>query len=155
MNIRTLTVAATAGLASLTGLMPQSCGPELTPDANAPAVSQEDPACNNVIRWEGRGPVKAVDANDNNEQRLLDQGKVTSTGSENYAHVSGHFSTHGAVFRSGPSLQNGSWIEWDCSYYTVTGRGSGRPGNSFVLPRGLTVQYSGCGGVCFVFAVKS
>lgn len=124
----------------------------LTPD-DAPPVTRET-QCSGTISWDGRSPVRVVWDSGNNVQQLLDQGNAVNQGYSGSDWISGHYSSHGAIFRAGPNLQIGDTILYDCVRYKVTGRGSGTAGSTMAIREGLTVQYSGCGSVCFVFATQ-
>lgn len=151
--IRNFAFSAVALLGSC-GAVDQ-CAP--VPPGPAPteevAVASENSDCNNTISWHGRSPVHVPKSRDDREiTRLIDSGNAVNLGLPGQAHVAGHYSSKGAIFRSGPTLSVGDSIEYDCQQYTVTGRGSASAGTPWRGRDGLTVQYSGCGSVCLVFA---
>jgi hypothetical protein len=137
MKLRSLLLAFPLVLTSC----PQSCVP-----------------AGNTISWEGRSPVGYVhipvtDAASTREaQRSLDAGNVVDIGYAGHRHLAGHYSSHGAVFHAGPNLQPGSEVVLDGETFTVTRVVSAQPGDPPNIPAGLTVQYTGCGGVCLVRA---
>lgn len=143
--IRTLAFASVAGLAALGG-----GGPRCTPEPPSPS-----PTCEETISWAGRSPVHVVRVPGGPGQNHLDRGRAVNIGVDEYHHVAGHYSSHGSIFRSGPSLDVGENINYDCENFTVVGRGAHYPGAEIDLRLGLTVQYSGCGGVCLVYADKA
>lgn len=134
---------AFAGAVFFGGYLPSGCTPAPPPDLGT---------CEETISWSGRTPVHVERAPDYDPQALLDQGNAVNIGQEGYDHVAGHYSTHGAIFRKGKSLKTGDPVWYDCTPYVVTGRGSSHAGVVFEFQPGLTIQYSGCGGVCLVFA---
>lgn len=109
-----------------------------------------------MISWEGRSPVEVVWISASTGEGLqraqaaLDDGLVVDVGEPGRHHVAGHFSSHGAVFRAGPNLVPGAEVRFDGAVYVVTGTESARAGDPPNWREGLTVQYSGCGGVCLV-----
>lgn len=128
-----------------------------TPDRCAPApatVEKEAPAvCENVLSWHGRSPVNVPHASAP-AQGLIDQGNAVNIGWDGSEYIAGHYSSHGSVFRSGPSLSGGDEINYDCQTYVVYDRASAHAGDDLgdFIREGLAIQYSGCGGVCVVYA---
>lgn len=116
------------------------------------------PAGPGTVSWEGRSPVEYVtipivdDASQARAQKALDAGKVVEIGEPGYRQVAGHYSSHGSVFHAGPELDVGDWVQFDGETFTVTGRDSAQPDTWPPLQPGLTIQYSGCGGLCLVRA---
>lgn len=139
---------AFAGVALFSSCVPARCNPSVPSAPVAPVETN----CEGTISWDGRSPVNVIRVPDYEAQSHLDNGGVVNIGTNGYEHVAGHYSSHGAVFRNGPRLGVGSVINYDCTNYVVTGRGSASAGDMFNFQPGLTVQYSGCGGVCLVFA---
>lgn len=144
--------SATLAVATLIGGCSQfnSCAPAAP--AKQEVVAPRGGNCSGTISWDGRSPVRVVGGNDATAQRLLDAGNAVNIGQPGYDHVAGHYSTHGSIFRSGPGLAMGDHINYNCKDYTVNGRGSSAASRQWVFRAGLTVQYSGCGSVCLVFA---
>jgi len=141
------------GLATLASCVGAQCADQVTPDAAQEVVeTASDSSCNETISWDGRSAVHVMRVSWRNAQRYLDQGNAVNIGTPGHAHVAGHYSTHGSIFRSGPTLNAGDIIHYDCTDYRVTGRGSAATGSYMTWRPGLTVQYSGCGGACLVFA---
>lgn len=137
--------------------MPAPDGAPPIPDAPGVEIEQpltEAPAvdCNNKIQWAGRTPVQVVHVGYESAQGYLDRGNAVDIGYDGHAHVAGHYSSHGAIFHSAAGLGSGDVINYDCVSYTVYGRGSAKAGEWFTYRSGLTVQYSGCGSLCLVFA---
>lgn len=140
--IRSFAIAAVGALGTLSSFI----APQCTPNKPAPTV------CEETVSWDGRSPigVNRVDAWD--AQWHLDNGEAVNIGWDGQDYIAGHRSSHGSVFRSGPRLDPGDKINYDCQTFVVTGRGSSYAGALFNPPVGLTIQYSGCGGVCQVYA---
>jgi len=88
----------------------------------------------------------------NRAQTALDAGQVVDIGYSGHRHLAGHFSSHGSAFHSGPNLDPGDEVVLDGQTFTVTRIVSAQPGDPPNVPPGLTVQYTGCGGVCLVRA---
>ena len=126
-------------------LLLASCPPSCQPEAGK-------------VSWDGRSPVGYVTipitdgASTQRAQDALDAGLVVEIGQPGKRQVAGHRSSHGGVFSSGPGLEVGDWVQFDGETFHVTGRDSSVPGAWPPLQPGLTVQYSGCGGVCLVRA---
>lgn len=132
--------------------VPDEAGGYVAPAA--PAAPQGD-SCDGRISWDGRSPVRVIRSIAESAQHLLDQGNAVNIGESGYDHVAGHYSSHGSIFRAGTNLDRGDVIVYDCRSYTVSGRDSASAGDPLPWNPGLTVQYSGCGGVCLVFASNS
>lgn len=143
--IRTLALTFAALVGSCA---PKNCAPPETSTPESVAVE----SCEERISWDGRSSVHVVRAPYYEAQEHLDGGSPVNIGSNGFDHVAGHYSSRGGVFKAGPRLSVGSNINYDCTNYTVTGRGSSSAGAEYPLQPGLTVQYSGCGGLCLVFA---
>jgi hypothetical protein len=105
-----------------------------------------------TISWEGRSPVGYVQMTEG-VQAALDRGLVVDIGYAGHRHLAGHYSSHGSVFAAGPNLDPGDEVVLDGETYTVTRTVAAQPGDPIDIPAGLTVQYTGCGGVCLVRAV--
>lgn len=142
--IRTIAFSFAALISSC---VPKECAP---PTISMPESSVEQ-KCEDTISWDGRLRVHVV-RESTNSQTALDNGNAVNMGYSGHDFVAGHYSSHGAIFRSGPNLSNGDVINYDCRSYTVTGRTSASYGDYWIFRAGLTVLYSGCGGVCLVFA---
>lgn len=148
--IRKFIIGATA----LVAFTVSGCG--LTEQTQLPfraaASASPQTSCVDTVSWDGRPPMHVMRSDWRQAQRFLDAGKAVNIGVPGYDLVAGHYSSHGSIFRTGPNLQVGDPIDYNCRTYYVTGREAGVAGQWFEWREGLTIQYSGCGSVCLVFA---
>jgi hypothetical protein len=165
-----LTVAAGIAAVVASCTPGNGCTPPLPTEREPVAAPAPDPAPAPApvpadtgygeIRFPGRNPVAVVGISTFDgaaaAQAAIDRGALVDiTGDvdpwDGYAHVAGHYSSAGGPMRPAANLNGGDVVSYSGRTFVVAGRGASAAGAVIDFREGLTLQYSGCGGVCLVY----